>query len=67
MNIAAAIRQAAKREGLTIESYRRKHDLPNAYFYGLLRGKDPIPPKSKGPLLKLKAAGVRHPLLALVA
>lgn len=62
-----AIREAAEREGLGIEEYRRKHDIPPAHFYKLLRGREPIPDKVRGPLLKLKAAGVKHPLLDLVA
>lgn len=66
VKISNAIRRAAKREGLGIESFRRKHDLPNAWFYGLLRDKEPIPPKVAGPLRKLAAADVRHPLLTLI-
>lgn len=64
--LSNAIRRAAALEGLGIEEYRRKHDLSNAHFYGLLRDKSPIPEKSRGPLRKLRAAGVKHPLLDVV-
>jgi predicted transcriptional regulator len=62
-----AIRSAAKREGLGLEQYRRKHDIPSAHFYKLAQGRHPIPEKVRVPLLKLRAAGVEHPLLDLVA
>lgn len=64
--LSEAIREAAKRQGLGVETYRRKHDLANAYFYGLLRDEHPIPEKTREPLRKLRAAGVKHPLLDMV-
>jgi predicted transcriptional regulator len=61
-----AIREAANRQGLSLEEYRRKHEIPQAHFYRLLGGREPIPDKVRVPLRRLKAAGVKHPLLDLV-
>jgi predicted transcriptional regulator len=63
---ADAIRAAAEKQGLGPEQYRRKHDIPSAHFYRLLRGRPPIPDKVRAPLQKLKRAGVKHPLLDVV-
>jgi predicted transcriptional regulator len=65
--LAEAIRETLKEQGIGIEEFCRKHEIAPAHFYKLLRGRDPVPDKVKGPLLRLKSAGVKHPLLDLVA
>lgn len=67
ISLAEAIRETATGQGLGIEEFCRRHELAPAHVYKLLRGRDPIPDKVKVPLLRLKAAGVKHPLLDLVA
>lgn len=62
-----AIRLAAKARGLGIEEFRRRNEIPQAHFYKLLKGRNPIPDKVREPLKRLKDAGVQHPLLDLVA
>ena len=67
LRFSDAIRKAVESEGVGVRAFVRKHEIPAAWFYCLLRGQDPISEKTKRPLRKLKAAGVRHPLLDLVA
>lgn len=53
-----AIREAARRQGLTIEALRKKTGLSNGRFYELLSG---VQPKKIDALEKLRKAGVRIP------
>lgn len=60
--ISAAIRAAAEREGLGIEQYRRKHDLPNKGYYALLRNRLPAKVSTREAwFARLRSAGVKLP------
>jgi hypothetical protein len=62
VKLSDAIRQAAKRAGLTVEQFRRKKRLPNTTFYCLLRDELPAKVETREDWRKrLQAAGVTVP------
>jgi transcriptional regulator with XRE-family HTH domain len=57
-HLAKAIRDAAKKKGVTLEALREEAGISNGRFYELLAG---APPKKLDAIRKLEAAGVQIP------